>query len=214
MNIYWYISKAKLDLLKDQSPGVMHAIKVQLSLKIPFVSGSLSGTAPSRLVKDLQRIIKRLKAGHEIKSFADLGETESPTVISFEGNAARQISDDVFWLAMERGKSGLLLAGSAAFAIGAPPKAEHLLSPSADPVGAVKAAFKKDHEPPNSPLSARLSYAWQALMSESLEGALPRVSGLAVFARTVKSERSQIRRIGKGNVRRIVVGSPIYVEQI
>jgi hypothetical protein len=118
---------------------------------------------------------------------------------SFEGNATWQIGDDAFWSAMERGKSGLLLAGSAAFVIGAPTKAEHPLSPSADPVGAVKAAFKKDHEQPNSsedalPLSARLSYVWQALMSESLEGSLPRVSGLAIFARTVNSDTVLVQR--------------------
>lgn len=220
MNIYWYISKAKLDLLKDQSPGFLPGITAQLSFKLPFVSGSLSGTEPSRLVEDLQRVIKRLKADHEIKSFADLDDTASPIVMAFDGNAARQISDDVFWLAMEQGDSGLLLAGSAAFAIGAAAKPEHFLSPSADPVGAVKAAFQKDDEQPNVlggvglPLSARLSYAWQELMSESLEGALPRVSGLAIFARTVKAEKAQARQIGKGNIERIVVGTPIYVEQI
>lgn len=118
MKIYWYISKAKLDLLKDQSPGFLEGITANLSFKLPFVSGSLSGTEPSRLVADLERVIKRLKADHEIKSFADLDDTESPIVVAFEGSAVRQISDDVFWLAMERSDSGLLLAGSAGFPLG------------------------------------------------------------------------------------------------
>jgi hypothetical protein len=216
MNIYWYISKAKLDLLKDQSSGFLSGITGELSLKLPFVSGSLSGTGQSRLVKDLQRIIKRLKADCMIKSFADLGDTESPIVMAFAGNAARQISEDVFWLAIEQGESGLLLAGSAGFAIGASSKPEHYLSPSADPVGAVKAAFKKDEELDslgtlNVPLSTSLSYAWRTLMLGSSEGSLPRVSGLAIFARTVKSDKSQV---GKSNVQRIVVGTPIYVQQV
>lgn len=219
MDIYWYISKAKLDLLKDQSPGFLSGITAQLSFKLPFVSGSVSGTDQPRLVKDLQRVIKRLKADCEIKPYGELGETESPIVMAFEGNAARQISSDVFWLAMEQGDTGLLLAGSAGFAIGASVKPDRALSPSADPVGAVKAAFMNDDELNSStgarmPLSSSLSYAWQGLMSESLEGSLPRVSGLAIFARTVRSEKSQVHRIGKDSIRRIVVGTPIYVQQV
>jgi hypothetical protein len=220
MNIYWYVSKAKLDLLKDQSPGLLGGITAQLSFRLPFVSGSLSGTEQSRLVEDLMRVIKRLRAEYVIKSFADLDDTESPIIVAFEGNAARQVSEDVFWLAMEHGDTGCLLAGSAEFAIGAPAKAEHLLSPSADPVGAVKAAFKKDDDLSDSsegariPLSASLSYAWRVLMSESSEGSLPRVGGLAIFARTVKAEEAQVRGVGKGSIRRIVVGTPIYVQQV
>lgn len=129
-------------------------------------------------MKDLQRVVKCLKADYEIKSLADLDDTESPIVMAFEGNAARQISEDVFWLAIEQGNSGLLLAGSAGFAIGASAKPEHVLSPSADPVGAVKAAFKQNGELPDSlggvrmPLSGSLSYAWRTLMADSLEGSL------------------------------------------
>jgi hypothetical protein len=191
MNIYWYISKAKLDLL----------------------------TEPARLVKELQGVIKRLHGDREIKPFGSLEDADSPTIISFEGYAARLISYDVFWIALESGDTGLLLVGSAAHAIGAQPKADYVISPSADPLACIQAVVNpktRDEELPdggNFPLSASMRYAWETLMSNSSEGTLPRVRGLAIFARTLHSEKTFMDRSGKTLIRKIVLASPIYVEQ-
>jgi hypothetical protein len=208
MNIYWYISKAKLDLLRDQAPGFLDGVAAKLSFKLPFVSGSLAGTTRAGLIKDLQHVIKRLRADYEIKSFAELDDTKAPVIVAFEGNATRRISDGVFWLAMQQGETGLLLAGSAGFAIGASSKLEINLSPSADPEGAVNEAFNDGKT--DAHISFGVDYAWHELMAESQDGTLPRVTGLAFFARSVKFQR----QTGVSDINRITIGTPIYVQQI
>jgi hypothetical protein len=120
---------------------------------------------------------------------------------------------------MEQGTRGLLLEGSAASAIGSPVKSDGTFSPSADPVAAIKSAFNIDDPSANSfggtnmSLSSSLSYAWQTLMEEASEGTLPKVTGLGLFARGVKADRAQVRRIGKDYITELVIGSPIFVQQ-
>jgi hypothetical protein len=84
----------------------------------------VEGEEPARTDEDLERVVKRFKSQNDILAFSDLAESDSPPLISFEGAAVRQISDGVFWLAMEHGTHGLLLAGSADPAIGSPVKSD------------------------------------------------------------------------------------------
>ncbi len=221
MNLYWYVSTAKLELLAEQAPGFLTGIKAQIGFKLPLLNGSLEGTEPSRTAEDLQRVIKKLRSQNDIKAFSGLEASESPTLISFEGPAVRQVSNGVFWLAMEGGTRGLLLAGSAASAIGSPIKSDGTFSPSADPVAAIRSAFNLNPNDPSASsfggtsmsLSSSLSYAWQTLMEDASEGTLPKVTGLALFARGVKADLAQVRRIGKDYITELVIGSPIYVQQ-
>src|SRR5215472_961724 len=201
MNLYWYVSKAKLDLLAQQAPGFFTGVKAKIGFKLPLLSGSLEGTEPARTAGDLERVVKRLRSQNDILAFSDLAESDSPTLISFEGPAVRHISDSIFWLAMEHGTRGLLLAGSAASAIGSPVKSQATFSPSADPVAAIKAAFNITDPDSStfggSSLSASLSYAWRTLMENASEGTLPKATGFALFARGVKADRAQLRQIKK-----------------
>ena len=220
MKIYWYISKAKLDLLVDQAPGFLTGIKATMSFKFPLLSGTLEGTEPARLAKDLQRVSKRLYADPQTRPFSQLAGGESPAIISFEGPTVRHIDDGVFWLAMQDGHTGLILAGSAGYAIGAPPQSDITISPSADPVGAIESAFA-DTPPAADPqsdaalsLSWRIGYAWKELMSDAALGTLPQTRGLAVFGRTIPLAQPPAGQPAPGNVQRIVVASPIFVEQV
>src|SRR5260370_6282387 len=144
MNNYWYISKAKIDMLKDQKPGFLSGISAKLDFKLPFISGSLSGTEKSKLIDDLRRVVRSLEAEGKIKSFDEIGTGEAPVVIRFEGPAVRHLQDDVFWFATYGSRTALLLAGSAGFAIGRAPASKSSISPSAAPVSAIKAAFTND----------------------------------------------------------------------
>jgi len=51
MNLYWYVSKAKLDLLAQQAPGFFTGVKAQIGFKLPLLSGSLEGTEPGEPLK-------------------------------------------------------------------------------------------------------------------------------------------------------------------
>jgi len=219
MNLYWYVSKAKLDLLAQQAPGFFTGVKAKIGFKLPLLSGSLEGTEPARTAEDLERVVKRLRSQNDILPFSDLVESDSPTLISFEGTAVRQISDGVFWLAMEQGTRGLLLAGSGASAIGSPVKSDRTFSPSADPVAAIKAAFNITDLSSSSfgvtgrSLFGNLSYAWRTLMADASEGTLPNATGLALFARGVKADRAQMRQIKRDYITDLIIGSPIFVQQ-
>jgi hypothetical protein len=223
MNVYWYISKAKLDLLRDQAPGFLNGISAKVSFKFPFVGGSLSGTEKSKLVDDLKRVISRIES-KSVKDYAELNDQEAPVFFRFEGAAASHVIDEVYWLAMAGGDTALLLAGSATYVIGAPRGSEVTLSPSVDPIGAVRAVFEKGagaSDPQqfggtSAPLSTSLSYAWQELMRDQYESGqvLPRAAGLAIFGTTIRADAGQMRRVGRETLSRIVVGTPIYVKQV
>jgi hypothetical protein len=211
---YWYISKAKLDLLKEARPGFLSGVAAKLEFKLPFVGGSLSGTQTYGLVKDLKRVIKSLEAEHTVRPFEELLDGEAPVFVRFEGAAMRRVEGAAFWLAMERDESALLLAGSAGYAIGQPAKSDGGLSASVDPVRAIMAAFRED--PRTGNLSDSLSMAWREILRDapSSGGTLPRVEGLAVFARSVAADHETMRRAGRPRIKRIVVGTPLYVRQI
>jgi hypothetical protein len=218
VNIYWYVSAAKLALLAEQTPAFFGGIKAKLGFKVGLLSGSLEGTEPTRRVEDLRRVINKLTSQYDIKDFSELQEGESPVLISFEGPAMRQVENKVFWLAMESGSRGLLLAGSSASAVGSPVANDGAFSPSADPVSAIKSVFSGSSSATGfggtqMPLSSSLSYAWRTLMKDAADGTLPKAKGLALFARSIKSDRAQMGIIGKAPVTELVIGSPIYVEQ-
>src|SRR5205809_74124 len=100
--IYWYISKAKIDLLKDQVPSFFAGIAAKLEFKLPFVSGSLSGTATSTLLSDLKRVSKALRSEQSVRQYHELRDDEAPVIFEFKGPAVRHVDDNGFWLAMER----------------------------------------------------------------------------------------------------------------
>src|SRR5262249_3031687 len=206
------------DMLKDQKPGFLKGISAQVSFKLPFISGSLSGTERSRVVDDLRRVVRSLESEASIKLFDEIGSQETPAFVRFQGPAVRHVQDDVFWLATYANRAALLLAGSVGFAIGGTPALGSSLSPSADPVSAIKAAFAEDGQTGGvgAGLSARLSYAWQELMraGDEASGPLPNAGGIAFFARTVVTDKAQMQRAGKGHIETLVIGTPLYVEQL
>ena len=219
--VYWYISKAKLDVLKESAPRFFEGVSVKLGFKLPFVSGSLSGSDRSTLIKDLERVVAKLGSDGHLKNYGEIAPDEAPVMVRFSGPAVRQADDDCFWVASESETTAILLAGSPGYAIGSPAggaAAPHI-SPSADPVGAIKAAFENVSGVPPVPgmsLSSRLSYVWQAIMCDALESGLtlPRVEGVAIFASSLSADRGQLRRVGRERIRRLVIGTPLYVRQI
>lgn len=213
-DVYWYISKAKLDLLKDTSQSFFAGVTAKVDFRIPFVSGSLSGTDGSSLIRDLRRVVKALHSELTIKDYWALDNDEAPVVIGFEGPAVRHLAGEEFWLGMEHNETALLLAGSAGYAVGYPNKTQAQFSPSIDPVAAFLAAFETNAT--NGSQSIALSYAWREIMADTLAsgGALPKVEGLAVFARTLAANRKEMRSVDRERIRRLVVGSPLYVRQI
>jgi hypothetical protein len=44
-------------------------------------------------------------------------------------------------------------------------------------------------------------------------GAMPTAKGVAFFARAVRADPKQMRRVNKGEIRELVIGSPLFVQQ-
>lgn len=211
--IYWYISKAKLELLKE--PGFLDGISVKLGFHLAGLSGEVSGTDPASLTKELKHTIKGLsESGQTFKDFNELGDDEAAVMVRFEGNAVRHVTGEEYWLAMEGKRTALLLAGSVVHAIGHPSRSPKKISPSVDPVNAFLRAFEKRAK--SNTLSGSLSNAWREIMGDDLssKGALPAVKGLAVFARSVPTDKRQMELADRENIERLVVGSPVYIQQI
>lgn len=217
--MYLYISEAKIKAIAG-TPGFTSGIAAELSFKFPFLEGKLSGVNQNELVRQLERVVAKLRKSERIPNFDDIKIGETPTLVSFAGCAGRVVDKNAFWCVMKGKHNGLLLAGSPGYAIGKPPETSARISPSTDPVGALREVFKetgKLHFPPiNSSLSSSLSYAWQELVRASFlaEGSMPSVEGIAIFSRSVVGDRRQLRRVNSGGLELLIVGSPLYVKQI
>jgi hypothetical protein len=65
-------------------------------------------------------------------------------------------------------------------------------------------------------LGSSLSYAWQELVRGEDEscGVLPKARGLAFFARALDADKGQMRRVGRQDLKTLVIGTPLHVEQV
>lgn len=215
LDVYWYISDAKVQMLRDSLPKV--PLK-DLSLKLKALWLEVGGSFKfdKSLVRDLKRIEKTLESEQRIKEFHSLSDRESPAIFSFEGEGARMIDGGAYWVAVERKGTALLLVGSPANAITGAPGPAGRLSPSADPLAAARAAFQdsSENETVSASLPALLGYIWQTVSEPLIEGlAQPKIQGLAVFAGMFKSDPTTLHGFGGEGLARIVVGSPIYIRQ-
>ena len=74
------------------------------------------------------------------------------------------------------------------------------------------------HETENTQLAFQLTYIWATIVSNSKIGefdSLPRTKGIAIFAGATKCDSAQIQCSGyDGDIDQIVVGSPLFVEQV
>jgi hypothetical protein len=168
----------------------------------------------------------------------------SPLFFEFTGKAGRLVlresykdeknGESVFVMAGLHNKTGVLLLGSGANVFGANSARPRFINPSLDPVGALidllerqagaiveqgyytrvgvrhidRIGLKNLHE------CTLYSFA-STLLESQMRSSLNNVHSLAVFAAQVSTEgRKKIADFNISNVERVIVGSPIYVEQL
>ena len=220
---YWYVSDEKLDALYGALQSwVKLKDSIDVKVKVPWTGLELQSKkdATKEQIKRVSAVRKLIEQQDGIADYENLSKTECPTFVRFSGVGFRLIAEDRFWLATEQAGTALLLAGSAANAIGQYQGSHERPSPSADPIGAVDAAFGEysgaqlKHEDSNK-LPFRLSYIWQHIVRSREDGSLslPTVQGIAVIAGQYRVHEAQLRRVGRQNVDRLIVGSPVWVEQ-
>jgi hypothetical protein len=223
--------------LKDAPPSLFEGITAKFNFAVhPFLSGSLSREAVPNAKRDLTRVDNALRREYSIKQYYELGKGDAPVWFAFEGPAARFVTSRTFWVGMQHGDIGLVLGGSAQFAIGSQAKREGEFSVSVDPIRALLETFR---DPRVRHAATQLAFAWGTIMNNvSCGGVLPRVEGLAIFARTFLMDDDGLAKVKAGaraalmsrrvkastparkvesedlKIRLLVVGTPLYVRQV
>jgi hypothetical protein len=184
-------------------------------IKIPVVSvgaeAKFSEVNPNQ-IKDLEKLEKQLRNSGLVRTIEELELGRQPLFFEFRAQSGRLIQEGQFWVAGLEGKTGVLLVGSAAHCVGASISERILISPSADPLGSINALFEKKNFEVG--MGQDLFYAWSCITDESVRqlgdfNALPYAKGIAVFAGSCKDNAARNQQF-----QRILVGSPIFVEQI
>ncbi len=214
MEVYWYISDAKIDVLRQTLPrSWTQDLVVKLKFKAPWIEAEVGHRDIKSAVSNANLIEETLMRDIPITSFAQLKDGDAPTFIRFRGRAARMIADNGYWIALHDDDTALLLGGAAKHAIGgsSPPTGD--ISPSIDPFGAAS-ALGQDGQ--STAVSGNLSYAWQEVFRTGggTDGITPVVEGIALFAGRFAATRSQMRRVGQASITHVVVASPIFVRQV
>lgn len=232
---YWYISKTKLDMLKNghfnSGPEWIQELSIKVSLGSAEVQASI---APSNNdIISLERLVSVLERKYDISSFEQVDQKSNSPFISFSGMASRLIDQEMFWVALRKEKSALLMVGSTSHVIGSNIEAKRSITPSVRPLQMVELAFGKRTLSPSSDhfeievppeikdhmmerIDESCAYIWSSVYGRNLKNKmmLPRVNGLAVLAGTLRVKRQIMGRHGHSGITHIVVASPIYVQQI
>jgi len=222
---FWYISKSKIDTLASQDETVFERLRAALSLlikaeaKIPgaSVGVELKSNPPSAsLLRLLDRVERKLSDQTLVKTAEQASAGGAPLFFSFAGPSARLIREGQFWTATIDGSTAVLLGGSASHCIGGAVPEKPPLSPSIDPIASMDALFegkaKKGQED-------HASFTWAKIVQDSLHSNnpadLPVGRGIAIYATRLAPVPWQMQRSGyKGKLNQIIVGSPLYVEQV
>jgi hypothetical protein len=217
--IYWYISRGKVEALRDADASFSLDWLKDLSFKLksPFAEASAALRLDQSLYRTVDRLADNLMKAPETAFFSNLSDAGGVTFFSFAGSAQRHIDAEAYWIALRADETALLLAGSISNAIGGPPKiSQNTISPSVDPIGAVKLAFKETRSLEESQtVGATCSYVWQTIFDPVREAwnTLPQVEGIAVYAGMFPASIARSSDDSSGAIQKIVVGSPIYVRQ-
>ena len=210
MEVYWYISSTKVNMLKGAS-FKSRLREISVAIKPPWLEIGATLQPEGDLLTELRTVKHHLESEVTIREFHDLPNDESPMVFSFSGQASRMSAENAYWVALQSGNTKLLLVGSPVRAIGAAATSPYGLSPSLDPLGAVEALFRgqanKQRQGPD--ICSSLDYVWKEVAQASLNTGMktPKVDGLAIYAGAVDCDKV-------ADTKRIVLGSPIYIRQI
>jgi hypothetical protein len=132
-------------------------------------------------------------------------------------DAKTEISVDVgaHWVALEKADSALLLVGAASNATGVTPRQDGQISPSADPIGNIKAMFVGSGEQEKMSLSHSLSYVWKTVRETDSDSLIrPEIERFGVFGGMAPASEWLAEEEGLGKIRFIVVGSSVYIKQV
>jgi Family of unknown function (DUF7019) len=217
MRVFWYISKTKVDTYAGDEHRWTDRLGGHLRLGLPLVSveAEVAGQPDPDLVRKLERLERRAANDPAVPTASEIG-ADPPRLFRFEGRSARIAYDNTFWVAAVDGSTAVLLTGWVGNAIGATTVSSSEISSSVNPLAAVE-EFAGGTV--GDQTAAWVSESWATIFRDGTHllaaAALPRASGLAVYAGWQHADDDAIARSGWTEpIDRVVIGSPIVVEQI
>jgi hypothetical protein len=213
--IYWYASHQKIEALQPQfgKRGFDWLKELSLTLKSPFAEAKATVSTSRAFYKNILDVEEKLRTSGLVAKFPDV---QDKIFFSFRMRAHRTVEHGAYFIVGTQANVALLLTGSPNNAIGAPVKESDLISPSADPLGAIRRAFSELSQEESKSVSRDCSYMWAAIARPIREAwsSLPEVEGIAVYGGRFPAAASQLRRANFADIETIIVASPIFVRQI
>jgi hypothetical protein len=216
MRVFWYISKTKVENYTGGGQHWTDRLGGHITVGIPLVEVGVAATGPPDrdLVGKLEQLEHRADHDGDVLPVGEIG-SEPPLLFRYTGKTAHIVVDETFWVAAVDGSSAVLLTGSAGNAIGATPVGASKISSSVNPMWAVEELVAGTETEFSA---ANLSDAWATIFRDGgahlPAEALPRTHGIAVYAGWLPAVAENVARSGWAEpIERVVVGSPIFVEQ-
>jgi hypothetical protein len=215
MRVLLYVSDDKLKTISDQ-PRWYDRLEPSLGGGVPGVGASvgLRAREPATLLQMVNQAERKITKQKAARSLTDSAGGPPPQLFSFQGQAGRLAENDVYWVAGASDGIGFVLAGSLDNAVATPVTGSGFtLSPSVDPVGTITRVFASKSA---SDVTFNISYCWETVLSKGasrIENA-PRVSGVAVYADRFPIEETSAAGSSLPSITCLIVGSPLWVEQI
>lgn len=225
--MFWYISDGKVrQSVEERSTALQrfgHRLSGKATLGVdfpPLQAGLEADIAPSpdpHLVAAIEQLKRTLGKHQDIPAAEEVQLGNPPELFRYRGRSAKLVNDGVFWTATVCGGAGIVLVGSASNAYGVQPVKAPEIGASADPLGTIRRMYEERGKDTGN--ESMISYIWAVIVGNSIRlidfESLPQTTGVAIYGGMQRSATDQIEGSGyKGAIDRIIVGSPIFVEQI
>jgi hypothetical protein len=204
---YIYASKAKVDVLESALSRGNPLKSIRLKIATPVVEVAAELQADKNFQKSLAKVKKKLQE-QRFRPFEDESTGLGPPIISFAGPASLAISGEAVQVALAAGNTALLLIGSAQNLTGAVSvPGTKATAISMVPTSGIpnEAGLTENHA---------ISFAWQQLWRKSPDGTKINVAGFALFSGAYGATMVEMRRAGHRELTRVVLASPVYIEQV
>jgi hypothetical protein len=180
---------------------------LKLNFKTPWFDVE-GGKSETNALKNLPRVMKKIEKDGTLKTFEEI-ENEAPLFFSFQGAGIKLVEDDAVLVAIVGQRQALLLTGATANLVGA--KQETLkLQTSNTLIKSLKSAWSEQE----GIASGTANQIVLELLKQASGHVFPTIKGVATFTSKLKTEASAFKKIKRPEIESIIVGSPLYIEQV
>lgn len=210
MNFYWYISGQEVDMLhQNLSKNWWANFPLKFNIKTPWFDLERSqADAQTQSIKNLTKVVKKIEAKGELVPFENI-EQEAPLFFSFRGAGIKLVEDDLVLVAIVQKNHVLLLTGAATNLVGN--KVETLkLGASNSLVKSLKNTWSEQ----GGITDGSINEVVAELLKRAEGHVFPTITGVATFTSKLTAKTTTFKKIKRPELQAIIVGNPLYIEQV